>query len=170
MSVGPGSFTGLRVGIVFAKTFAYVTGCRLAAVDSLSAVAESAASQIGSLIVVSDAQRNELFVGRYRRDDHNVWVRASEIQIASQQAWIDGLSDECVAGPGIDKLRDRLPNSVMIADLESHSPTAAFVGRIGRRQIAEGQLADMWNLVPFYYRRSAAEENWDRRQAGLKPI
>ena len=44
VSHGPGSFTGLRVGIVFAKTFAYATGCSIVAVDTLQAVAESVAS------------------------------------------------------------------------------------------------------------------------------
>ncbi|MDA1016664.1 MAG: tRNA (adenosine(37)-N6)-threonylcarbamoyltransferase complex dimerization subunit type 1 TsaB [Planctomycetota bacterium] len=165
VSVGPGSFTGLRVGIVFAKTFAYVTGCRLAAVDSLLAVAEFAEAAIDRLVVVSDAQRKELFVGEYQRDTQGEWARIGEIQLASQAAWIDSLSNESVAGSCIEQLRDQLPATATIAALRSHSPTAESVGQIGQRMIADGRTADMWKLVPLYFRRSAAEENWERRLA-----
>ena len=67
MSVGPGSFTGLRVGVVCAKTLAYATGARLAAVDTLEAIAANSPPDVETVHVITDAQRGDLFVGTYRR-------------------------------------------------------------------------------------------------------
>ena len=69
VSKGPGSFTGLRVGMVCAKTFVYATGCRFIAVDTFAAIAENCASaDVTRLFVIEeDAQRDDLFVGEYHR-------------------------------------------------------------------------------------------------------
>src|SRR5690606_16862220 len=75
VSIGPGSCTGLRVGVVCAKTWAYATGARLIAVDTLLAVAQQAGEAAQRLQVTSDAQRNEVFVGRFERTPDGVWTR-----------------------------------------------------------------------------------------------
>src|SRR5690606_11422639 len=92
VSIGPGSFTGLRVGVVCAKTWAYATGARLVAVDTLLAVAQQAGDAVQRLQVVSDAQRNELFVGRFERTAEGIWGRHEEIAILSVEEWVAGLS------------------------------------------------------------------------------
>ncbi len=170
VSIGPGSFTGLRVGVVFAKTFAYVTECKIAAVDSHLAVAFGAESLTSKLTVISDAQRRELFVGEYARTDSGGFVQTKPITIAAQADWLSTLTDEHVAGPSVEKLAEQLPSGVTIAAVSSHEPTAAAVGQVGHRMVANDELTDAWQLVPFYLRRSAAEENWERRQAGLSPV
>ncbi len=65
VSAGPGSFTGLRVGIVFAKTFAWANQTKLVAVDTLQAIAQQAPASIPEVTVISDAQRGELFTNTY---------------------------------------------------------------------------------------------------------
>ena len=92
-SHGPGSFTGLRVGIVFAKTFAYATGCRIVAVNTLQAVADAATgdefAEITRLQVVSDAQREQLFVSDFHRTAGGLWQSAGPIDIVDCEAWLN---------------------------------------------------------------------------------
>lgn len=170
VSVGPGSFTGLRVGVVFAKTLSYITGCQIAAVDSHLAVAESADKSITELTVISDAQRRELFVANFSRTESGEMEQNGPIELMKSSDWLKGLSNETVAGPCIENLADQLPLTVNVASIASQMPQASAVGHIGLRKLRQGESTDAWKLAPFYMRRSAAEENWDRRQAGLAPV
>ena len=61
VSIGPGSFTGLRIGLTFAKTFAWLNDARLVAVDTLRAIAQQVPSDIEYVTVIVDAQRTEFF-------------------------------------------------------------------------------------------------------------
>src|SRR4051812_36862930 len=63
VSTGPGSFTGLRIGITLAKTFAMATGVKLIAVPSLNMLANNAPSDARHLIIVLDAKRDQIFTG-----------------------------------------------------------------------------------------------------------
>src|SRR5262245_60606931 len=66
VSIGPGSFTGLRVGVVCAKTLSYALGCSLVAVDTLESIAENSPAEVSDVFVLSDAHRGELYAGQYR--------------------------------------------------------------------------------------------------------
>lgn len=65
VSIGPGSFTGLRIGTTFAKTFGYVTGCPVIGIDTFEAIALNCPPEISETYVISNAQRGDLFVGKY---------------------------------------------------------------------------------------------------------
>src|SRR5262245_22615939 len=67
VSVGPGSFTGLRVGVVCAKALAYALECPVVGVDTLRAIACNCPVDVATVQVISDAQRGDVFVGRYAR-------------------------------------------------------------------------------------------------------
>lgn len=67
VSRGPGSFTGLRVGMVCAKTFAYATGSRFISIDTFMAIANNVPSTINRVHVIEDAQREDLFAAEYVR-------------------------------------------------------------------------------------------------------
>src|SRR5437016_3375486 len=73
VSIGPGSFTGLRVGVVCAKTLAYAADCRLAAVDTLHAIACNSPPDVSTVEVLCDAHRGDLFTGRYTRNATGGW-------------------------------------------------------------------------------------------------
>ena len=62
--VGPGSFTGLRIGVTTAKTFAYAVGAEVIGVNTLAVIAEQAPRAAAPLWVVMDAQRQELFAAQ----------------------------------------------------------------------------------------------------------
>jgi tRNA threonylcarbamoyladenosine biosynthesis protein TsaB len=162
VSIGPGSFTGLRVGVVCAKTLAYVLNRPLTAVDTLHAIAENSPLDIDRVSVVSDAQRGDIFVGTYARSG-SAWTCEAAPTIVAAQAWLaDRRPDEVVLGPGLSRQEAALPLGCRRLPEAASIPAARVVARIGVRQIERGLLADCMTLEPFYLRRSAAEE---RREA-----
>lgn len=165
VSIGPGSFTGLRVGVVFAKTYAYATGAALAAVDTLRAIAAESPADISRLHVIADAQRNELFVGTYRRDAHGDVHREGPIRIESTDAWLCSLRPgDFVAGPGLVRTGQPAGRFTVLTQ-QSISPRAETIARLGEAQHKRRELADLWELEPFYLRRSAAEERAEQGTA-----
>jgi tRNA threonylcarbamoyladenosine biosynthesis protein TsaB len=158
VSIGPGSFTGLRVGVVFAKTLAYAVGCRLIAVDTFRAIAAACPRDTTDVLVVSDAQRGDLFVGRFRRPDtttgHTLPIRQGEITIESAETFCLRAGETLVSGPAAMTLP---PKFRMLAS-EFHQPRAELIAALGEQQALAGEQSDLWELEPFYLRRSAAEE------------
>src|SRR5262249_34304801 len=67
VSRGPGSYTGLRVGIMSAKTLAYATGCKLVAIDTFAAIAHQALADVVNVDVLADAQQNRVHLERFAR-------------------------------------------------------------------------------------------------------
>jgi tRNA threonylcarbamoyladenosine biosynthesis protein TsaB len=170
VSIGPGSFTGLRIGVVFAKTFAYATGCAVAAVDTLRCVAQSSPADIASVYVVSDAQRNQLFVGQYTHSADGIWHPSCEIAIYDIKEWSETRSSEdVITGPAAKKLESLGLNCRILPD-EFREPKATTVAILGEWQSAAGELSDPWALEPFYLRKSAAEEKWDQKHAESKTL
>ena len=165
VSVGPGSFTGLRVGVVCAKTFAYATECQLTAVDTFEAIAQGLPEDATEAAVIDLAQRGELFVGRYRREGVT-WKLEGPISIEPADAWAANRPESLrVVGPGLSRLRGSQFAEEACFRAEFDIPQARHVATIGARQIAAGQTVDCWSLEPFYLRRSAAEE-----KAGVKVV
>ena len=167
VSHGPGSFTGLRVGIVAAKTFAYATDCRLVAVDTFAAIAEAADESVTSLSIASDAQRQQLFVGEFVRNAASgQFERPSAISIVDADAWCASLRDRAapdfaIAGPVLSSLQESLAPEVRQLPEPDWQPRAAAVAAIAERLAAAGEFADPFELEPFYLRKSSAEEKRD---------
>lgn len=174
VSIGPGSFTGLRVGVVFAKTLAYAIGCRLTAVDTFQAIASACPADIPEVFVVGDAQRGDLFVGRYARDIvSRVFVRCEEITIESVAAFCQRLNRRAdhgklcsVTGPGVGLVQSRAPTLAHWLGPEFHHPRAEVVAALGEQRALAGGFSDPWLLEPFYLRRSAAEEKSAAKPSG----
>lgn len=162
VSVGPGSFTGLRVGVVCAKTLAYATGCRLAAVDTLEGIAANTPQEIAVVHVIADAQRGDICVGTYHRTVEGEWVREGPPKVLRADAWLGGLSvGDAVTGPGLAAYRAEGATVWRSLPETAWTPLARSVAAIGARQIQRGILANCETLEPFYVRRSAAEERAD---------
>ena len=162
VTLGPGSFTGLRVGVTTAKTFAYAAGADILGIDTLEAIAAEAPVELRRLAVAVDAQRGQVAAAVLRRRDDNWFDWEESMRLVDIDAWLSSLSDgTAIAGPILRKLKDRIPKRLEVVSPKFWHPTATGVARLAARDYAAGRRDDLWQLVPKYSRRSAAEEKHD---------
>jgi tRNA threonylcarbamoyladenosine biosynthesis protein TsaB len=155
---GPGSFTGLRIGITAAKTLAYAVGAEVMGVNTLKVIASQVPAEQQDVWTAMDAQRGQLFAARFRRREGG-WETIVQTHIVDNEHWLQSLTrDTAVTGPGLARLRDRLPAGIVIVDDGCWAPRAEAVGRVGYLEFHAGKRDDLWALVPEYFRKSAAEE------------
>ena len=111
---GPGSFTGLRVGVTTAKVFAYAIQANVIGVDTLEAIAAAVPQHVSKLQVVMDAQRGDLYTATFARPSPlESLAPLTSSRILSMENWLASLdSDTWVAGPLLERLADRLPAGV----------------------------------------------------------
>jgi tRNA threonylcarbamoyladenosine biosynthesis protein TsaB len=163
VSRGPGSYTGLRVGIMSAKTFAYATGCALLAVDTFAALALQMPASVARVDVVADAQQDKVYVQSFVRSAEG-WHPASELAIRSVADWLAARAASVwVTGPGLHKWAGRLSAEAPIVDASLWEPQPASLLRLGLARYRAGERDDPWALEPLYLRPSSAEEQWRAR-------
>ena len=166
VSRGPGSYTGLRVGLMSAKTFAYATGCALLAVDTFAALALQAPPSAMRLDVLADAQQDKVYVQSFVRSAPDGWRASTELAIRPFIDWLAAREPSAwVTGPGLLKWASRLPADVPILDASLWEPQPASVLRIGLELYLDGERDDPWTLEPLYLRPSSAEEQWRARSS-----
>lgn len=171
-TIGPGSFTGLRVGITAAKAFAYAAGAEVIGISTLEAIAhgiqppQPAPNLTPEIHAILDAQRKELFLARFAihaaaaRNQNNLLplTRLTDDNIISADDWLASLKPgTIVAGAGLDRLQSRLPPEVIV-DPHARQPSAAIIGQLAHRDYQYGRRDDLWKLAPLYLRPSYAEE------------
>jgi tRNA threonylcarbamoyladenosine biosynthesis protein TsaB len=158
VTVGPGSFTGLRIGVTAAKTFAYAVGAEIVGVNTLEVIARQVPHDPPLVCSVLDAQRQQLFSATYRRENGDL-RSVGQAAIVDQPHWLASLpADVVVTGPGLTRVLQQLPAGVVVADQRFWNPQAATVGRLAGLDSRAGKRDDLWKLNPLYFRPSAAEE------------
>ncbi len=168
VSRGPGSFTGLRVGLVFAKTFSYATGVPLAAVDTFAVIVEQlnlaqGRLQTETVEVVEDLRKGQIAWQRFSQRGNN-WKAEDEINVTGLEDWAL-LSRENVSltGPTVDRILKQLPEknalfSATILPEKERFPSAVEVAILGQTELERNGPLHPFELKPLYIRRSAAEE------------
>ena len=162
VAVGPGSFTGLRIGVTTAKVFAYAVGASVLGVDTLDAIAAAAPTDCPTIWAALDAQRGEVVVEQFGPAVAGRREPIGPQRLMAIEAWLAELTPGvAVTGPVLHRLLDRMPTGVEILDRRYWNPRAAAIGQLAARYYAEGRRDDLLKLVPHYCRRSAAEEKLD---------
>jgi len=169
VSRGPGSYTGLRVGVMSAKTLAFAVGCRLLAVDTFAAIARQAPSEAQMVDVVADAQQEKLYVQRFARQPTGGWRAESSLAIVPMTAWLAHLApDVCATGPGLARQIARLPVSALVAPEADWHPRAESLLALGLEGCRRDERDDPFAVEPLYLRPSSAEERWDTKGPAAK--
>lgn len=162
VDVGPGSYTGLRVGLTCAKVLAYAARAPLVTAVSLEVVARNLLGDRRSLEVAYDASRGQVFSSRIQWISSDLGVsepRATPLRIVAAEQWAAELDRSAlVTGPALTKYRSLIPPGCAVADESHWWPAASHVIELGRKQLEAGPPADYWTIEPFYLRPSAAEE------------
>ena len=164
---GPGSYTGLRVGIMSAKTMAYVTGCPLVAVDTFAILAEQTPPEAQRIDIIADAQKEAAYVQSFAREDV-AWKATDELRIREFGEWLESRDPSAwVGGPGLLRYRDRL-GGVAVPPVECWSPGLEALLVLATRRLDLGERDDPFSLEPLYLRASSAELQW-RDRIGRTP-
>ncbi|WP_169976254.1 tRNA (adenosine(37)-N6)-threonylcarbamoyltransferase complex dimerization subunit type 1 TsaB [Tautonia rosea] len=163
VAIGPGSFTGLRVGVTAAKTLAFAIGCPIVPVSTLEILACNAPIEALQVVPAIDAQRGDLFSASFRRNaPGDPLLRESTDRIMPADTWAADLpTGAYVLCPTPDRIAAAIPDHATIGPPELARPHGRVLLDLAARALADGDLANPWTLEPRYLRRSAAEDKRD---------
>lgn len=156
VSAGPGSFTGLRVGVTVARTLAQaVPGAACVAVPTALAVAENCRGlDWRNLGVVFDAREGLIYACLLRRQGESI-ATSGEPRVTTPAEFLAGAPRPLLlTGEGLD-YHDLAAPDVTLADGPLRLPTAEGVWRVGRRLAQAGQFTEYHHLLPIYTRPPA---------------
>ena len=169
ISIGPGSYTGLRIGVACVKTIAYVTGAQTVAVPTLAVLAHNAPAEFDTLCPVLDAKRKQVYSAIYRREGGAV-VRKNDDLLISPAELVQRLQAEFprpvfLLGDGLATYRAEFIGEGMVhADEKLWTARASIVACLGFERFKAGHRDPWQQLTPRYLRRPEAEEVWEKRK------
>jgi len=165
---GPGSFTGLRIGVAAAKVFAYAVGAKVIALDTFQTVASAMPLRAGAISVGVDAQRGEVVAAVLRQMEGGRVELVREPELMPVADWwrhAQQYDDVLFTGPALERWHEKAPR-VTLAPECNWFPKASQAGKLAAERIASEQFDDVWALLPIYSRLSAAEER--RQELGVR--
>lgn len=161
VSIGPGSFTGLRIGLATAKALAYAWEIKIIGVETLQALSYNFPN--ATVLTMIDAQKNRAYVQKFTD-----CAKKSEIEIKPIDEIIKSasLTDEKIflCGDVLHKIKIDLPENIKIAPINLRMPRAVNVALHAEKLLNAGNFDNVMNLEPLYIRRSEAEVLWEKRQ------
>ena len=163
---GPGSFTGLRIGLVSAKSLCYVTGAKIVGVPTLSAIARQTRERMAlgsgqTINAVLNAQRQQLFSAQFVVGSDEHLQGDGAVSIIDRADWCrQAESCDVLTGRGLMQLGSMLAGSMVerTAPRDCWWPAASTIGKIGWELAELGCYDDLWTIQPRYCRPSYAEE------------
>jgi tRNA threonylcarbamoyladenosine biosynthesis protein TsaB len=169
VAAGPGSFTGVRVGLTAVKAWAEVGEKQVAAVSRLEAIAEEGEASGDLVAAFADAGRGQVFGGVYRRAADG-WALIGEEMVIAPGEFVHLVrkvsNGDRVSWPSTDpemirgqlewRERKALGESIVVVE----AVLAPAIARIGARRISAGKTTDALRLEANYVRRSDAEIFW----------
>jgi tRNA threonylcarbamoyladenosine biosynthesis protein TsaB len=163
VSAGPGSFTGLRIGLSTVKGLSYATGLPVVAVPTLEAFAWCFPFSPYPVCPMLDARKNEVYAGVFRRDGEEMKRLFPERSIKPRELALKlkGYDRVVLAGEGaalyMEELNAALEEGALYAPAHLTVPSPSAVAYLGLKKALKGEFSDPEGLSPFYIRKSEAE-------------
>lgn len=166
VTVGPGSFTGLRIGISTVRAFAQALNKPVVGVSTLEALAYNFANASDTVISMLDARRDEVFYAVYANG--NTLMEPCVVNVTEPAALFgDG---RCIyTGDGAIKHREEIlaaDSAAVIAPPHLSEVRASAVAALAHKKALAGEITDFNGITPVYLRKSQAEREYDNKMKG----
>jgi tRNA threonylcarbamoyladenosine biosynthesis protein TsaB len=167
ISAGPGSFTGLRIAVAFAKTMNLATGAKIVALDTLDVIAADVIpadpnqavgnSAINKIAVILDAKRGQFFIAVYDVKMGN-WKKTLPDCLMTSEEFVQKFANQTpiwLLGEGLVYYKDKFKaDGIFFFDKHLWTPKASSVYKLGLVKSAANQFEDPLQLQPIYLRRA----------------
>lgn len=169
ISEGPGSFTGLRIGMATIKGLAFGTNKPCISISTLDTLAYNVINFNGLICPIMDALRGNVYTNLYKNNNGNLQsvFEASCISIEELTELLKEKDEPVIfLGDGLIKHKEYLTNNlekVTFATLNSNYPKASSLAELAIKKLKNEELQDINKIVPVYLRKSQAEREYEQR-------
>ncbi len=170
VSIGPGSFTGLRIGMGTAKTMAYALNIPLYGIMTMDGLAYNVPYTDRLISVIIDAQKKNVYESRYKWVNNTLQMVQEPIVKASTDVVEElrkGSEEVLFLGDGIKRIISSLEVSdsphLLVASVSDRIPKASSLLRAASSRMESEDCDDPRTLTPYYIRRSEAEVLWEEK-------
>jgi tRNA threonylcarbamoyladenosine biosynthesis protein TsaB len=165
ISLGPGSFTGVRIAV---KGLAYAVKKPVVGVSTLDVLASQVSPTPYLICPIIDARKGEVYSAFYRYEESNHLKRLSEYQAIRPEVLFGTLRERTIfLGDGVktygDDLRNSLKSFALFSPVALHIPHGSAVAKLGGELLLRGEVLDLATFTPLYVRLSEAEMKWQAK-------
>ena len=166
VSMGPGSFTGLRIGLATAEAMAYSWQCCLHGVDTLKAMAYNIQLEGRVLSPVLDAQKGNFYQALYEWRNGEL-VELAPVEVVSAEKALERIALQgtpaLLLGECTKLAKNGLPDFISMAPEALRMPKGSSVALAALAGFDAENDKKIFGLEPYYIRRSEAEELWAKK-------
>jgi tRNA threonylcarbamoyladenosine biosynthesis protein TsaB len=171
IALGPGSFTGLRIGVSTVKGLAFATGKPVAGIPTLDVIASQIAPTPYLICPILDARKKEVYTAFYRYGEGDSLRRQSEYRAISPDDLVRQIKERTIfVGDGAKTygnfLLNRLGSFASFPSAPFHVSHGSMVARLGMELLKKGEHLNLSAFSPLYVRPSEAEMKWQEKHPG----
>jgi tRNA threonylcarbamoyladenosine biosynthesis protein TsaB len=148
VSQGPGSYTGLRIGVSSAKGFCYALNIPMIAIDTLQLIAKQIQIEEGIIIPMIDARRMEVFTAFY--DKNHQQIRNTQAEIIDETSYQEISETIHLVGDGTEKFKNTLTDNKFIFHSDVVFPSAKQMTQLSFDKFLKNDFVDVAYFEPYY--------------------